>query len=537
MKERPIYNLRFRKNFGRIERIIDIPNLIDMQRQSYDSFLQKDVDPDKRERIGLQGVFQSVFPIRDFSGMSSLEFVKYSFGEVKYDEAECLARGMTYEVPMKITVRLVVYDLDKDTGSQTIRDIKEQDIYFGTIPLMTERGTFIINGTERVVVSQLHRSPGIFFDHDKGKTHSSGRLLYSARIIPLRGSWIDLEFDAKNVVYVRIDRRRKFPVTVLLKALGYTNQDLLNFFYERERIHVENGKLKREVNAETLLGKKNVRDILHPQTGEVLVRKNKKINKKDIQLLQEAKISALAVKMEDIQGFYLAQDVIDPESGEIIAQANEALTSEVLQRIFQKNIPYFDLLSIDGVNVSSSLRDTLVQDKIGSSEEAIIEIYKKLRPSNPPTLEVATHFFQNLFFNPENYDLSRVGRRKLNHRLELNIPEEEQTLRKEDILHAVKKLIETKDRMGRVDDIDHLGNRRVRAVGELLETQYRIGLVRMERSIKERMTLQEIETLMPHDLINPKPVAAVVKEFSGPVNFPSSWIRRIPFRRSPTSGD
>jgi len=515
MKERPIYNLRFRKNFGRIEKIIDIPNLIDMQRRSYESFLQKDVDPDKREKIGLQGVFQSVFPIRDFSGMSSLEFVRYSFGEVKYDEAECLARGMTYEVPMKITVRLVVYDLDKDTGSQNIRDIKEQDIYFGTIPLMTERGTFIINGTERVVVSQLHRSPGIFFDHDKGKTHSSGRLLYSARIIPLRGSWIDLEFDAKNVVYVRIDRRRKFPVTVLLKALGYSTQDLLNFFYERERIHVEDGKLKREVNAESLLGKRNARDIVHPQTGEVLVRRNKKINRRDIQLLQEAKITALAVKPEDIQGYYLAQDLVDPETGEIFASANDPLTPEVLQQVFQKNIPYFDLLYIDGVNVSSSLRDTLVQDKISSREEAVLEIYKKLRPSNPPTLEVATNFFNNLFFNAENDDLSRVGRRKLNRRLGLDIPEDELVLRKEDILHAVKKLIEIRDGLKPVDDIDHLGNRRVRAVGELLETQYRIGLVRMERSIKERMTLQEIETLMPHDLINPKPVAAVVKEFFG----------------------
>ncbi|MCJ7833291.1 MAG: DNA-directed RNA polymerase subunit beta, partial [Deltaproteobacteria bacterium] len=282
MKERSIHNVRFRKNFGRIEKIIDIPNLIDMQKQSYERFLQKDTDPEQREKVGLQGVFKSVFPIRDFSGMSSLEFVRYSFGDVKYDVPECLQRGMTYDVPMKITVRLIVYDLDKDTGSQTIRDIKEQDIYFGTIPLMTDKGTFIINGTERVVVSQLHRSPGIFFDHDKGKTHSSGRLLYSARIIPLRGSWIDLEFDAKNIVYVRIDRRRKFPVTILLKALGYSNQDLLNFFYERERITIEDGKLKREVNPDFLLGKKAPRDIVHPLTGEVIARKNKKINKRII---------------------------------------------------------------------------------------------------------------------------------------------------------------------------------------------------------------------------------------------------------------
>jgi DNA-directed RNA polymerase subunit beta len=515
MKERSIHNVRFRKNFGRIEKIIDIPNLIDMQKHSYERFLQKETDPEQRENIGLQAVFKSVFPIRDFSGMSSLEFVRYSFGEVKYDVGECLQRGMTYEVPMKITVRLIVYDLDKDTGSQTIRDIKEQDIYFGTIPLMTEKGTFIVNGTERVVVSQLHRSPGIFFDHDKGKTHSSGRLLYSARIIPLRGSWIDLEFDAKNILYVRIDRRRKFPVTILLKALGYTNQDLLNFFYERERITIEDGKLRREMNPDFLLGKKAPRDIIHPLSGEVIARKNKKINKKIIKMLQEAEITSLPAKSEDIEGFYLAQDAIDPETGEVLAASNEPLTKEKLTQIIQKKIASFDLLFIDGVNVSSSLRDTLVIDKIANSEEAILEIYKKLRPSNPPTLEVANNFFQNLFFNSENYDLSSVGRLKLNRRLSQDVLLTERTLRREDILMAVKKLIELKDTNGPVDDIDHLGNRRVRAVGELLENQYRIGLVRMERTIKERMTLQEIETLMPHDLINPKPVAAVVKEFFG----------------------
>jgi DNA-directed RNA polymerase subunit beta len=515
MKERSIHNVRFRKNFGRIEKIIDIPNLIDMQKQSYDRFLQKETDPEQRENTGLQAVFKSVFPIRDFSGMSSLEFVRYSFGEVKYDVGECLQRGMTYEVPMKITVRLIVYDLDKDTGSQTIRDIKEQDIYFGTIPLMTDKGTFIVNGTERVVVSQLHRSPGIFFDHDKGKTHSSGRLLYSARIIPLRGSWIDLEFDAKNILYVRIDRRRKFPVTILLKALGYSNQDLLNFFYERERITLEDGKLRREMNPDFLLGKKAPRDIIHPLTGEVIAKKNKKINKKIIKMLQEADITSLPARNEDIEGYYLAQDAIDPETGEVVAASNEALTREKLNLIIQKKISSFDLLFIDGVNVSSSLRDTLVIDKIANTEEAILEIYKKLRPSNPPTLEVANNFFQNLFFNSENYDLSSVGRLKLNRRLGQDVLLTERTLRKEDILLSVKKLIELKDTNGPVDDIDHLGNRRVRAVGELLENQYRIGLVRMERTIKERMTLQEIETLMPHDLINPKPVAAVVKEFFG----------------------
>jgi DNA-directed RNA polymerase subunit beta len=515
MKDRSFLNVRFRKNFGHIEKIIDIPNLMDMQKQSYERFLQYRGDPDKRENTGLQGVFKSVFPIRDFSGLSSLEFVRYSFGEVKYDEAECLQRGMTYDVPMKITVRLIVNDLDKDTGSQTIRDIKEQDIYFGTIPLMTEKGTFIVNGTERVVVSQLHRSPGVFFAHDKGKTHSSGRLLYSARVIPLRGSWIDLEFDPKNILFVRIDRRRKFPVTILLKALGYSNQELLNYFYERERINLEDGKIRREVNPDFLLGKKAPRDIVNPLTGEVIVRKNRKINKRIIKLLQDADIRSLPARAEDIEGYFLAQEVVDPETGEILIESNEELTREKLNLLLQKKTPFVDLLFIDGVNVSSSLRDTLIMDKVPGSEEAILEIYKKLRPSNPPTLEVATNFFYNLFFNPDNYDLSSVGRLKLNHRLGLEVPLEDRTLRKEDILLTVKKLIELKDTNGAVDDIDHLGNRRVRAVGELLENQYRIGLVRMERAIKERMTLQEIETLMPHDLINPKPVAAVVKEFFG----------------------
>ena len=515
MKDRSFLNVRFRKNFGNIEKIIDIPNLMDMQKQSYERFLQYHGDPDKRENTGLQGVYKSVFPIRDFSGLSSLEFVRYSFGEVKYDEAECLQRGMTYDVPMKITVRLIVNDLDKDTGSQTIRDIKEQDIYFGTIPLMTDKGTFIINGTERVVVSQLHRSPGVFFAHDKGKTHSSGRLLYSARVIPLRGSWIDLEFDPKNILFVRVDRRRKFPVTILLKALGYSSQELLNYFYERERINLEDGKIRREVNPDFLLGKKAPRDIMNPLTGEVIVRKNRKINKRIIKLLQEAEIRSLPARAEDLEGYFLAQEVVDPETGEVLIESNEELTRDKLNLLLQKKTPFVDLLFIDGVNVSSSLRDTLIMDKVPGSGEAILEIYKKLRPSNPPTLEVATNFFYNLFFNPDNYDLSSVGRLKLNHRLGLEVPLEERTLRKEDILLTVKKLIELKDTNGAVDDIDHLGNRRVRGVGELLENQYRIGLVRMERAIKERMTLQEIETLMPHDLINPKPVAAVVKEFFG----------------------
>jgi len=492
-----------------------MPNLIEMQRQSYSDFLQKDVPPDKRENIGLQAVFKSVFPIRDFSGLSSLEFVSYSFEKVKYDISECLAKGLTYETPIKITVRLVVYDVDKDTGAHSIRDIKEQEIYFGNLPLMTENGTFVINGSERVIVSQLHRSPGVFFDHDKGKTHSSGKLLYSARIIPLRGSWVDLEFDPKDILYVRIDRRRKFPVTLLLKALGFTSEDLLRYFYQTEKIRFTDKGVNREVDPQLLIGQRVHEDIVDTETKEVIVRKNKRITQAAVKKMSSGGVHEIPAKVEDFFGRYLAQDVIDPETGEVLLGLNEEFTEESYHLFREAGIEEIEVLFIDGINVSSSIRDTLKLDKVESQEEAIVDIYRKLRPSNPPTLEVATTFFEHLFFNSDHYDLSVVGRLKLNQRLNLDIPLEERTLRKEDIMSVVKELWELKDRQGPVDDIDHLGNRRVRAVGELLENQYRIGLVRMERAIKERMSLQEVETLMPHDLINSKPVSAVVKEFFG----------------------
>jgi DNA-directed RNA polymerase subunit beta len=507
---------KVRKNFGKIAKIIDIPNLIDMQKQSYERFMQMNVPDEKRQDIGLQGVFKSVFPIRDFSGTSSLEYVGYAFGEVKYDVEECLARGMTYEAPLKLTVRLVVYDVDKETETQSIRDIKEQEIYFGTLPLMTDRGTFIVNGTERVVVSQLHRSPGIFFDHDKGRTHSSGKLLYSARIIPLRGSWIDLEFDPKDILYVRIDRRRKFPVTLLLKALGWNAQDLLNMMYPTEVFELDDEGIFLKVDEDVLMGREMKRDLKDPETGKFLVRAGKKMNRRALKRLGELKVKRIETSEDDLVGRFVAADLADPNTGEVILPLNQPVTEEALIKLRAAGVKEVPVIYIDLMRSSSSFRDTLELDKVESEDDAIVDIYRKLRPSNPPTLEVARTFFNNLFFSAEHYDLSAVGRLKINFRLGFDgIPEDMRTLRREDILEAVKELIRLKDTEGQVDDIDHLGNRRVRAVGELLENQYRIGLVRMERAIKERMSLQEIEALMPHDLINSKPVSAVVKEFFG----------------------
>ena len=510
------HEYRVRKSFGKNKKIVDIPNLIQMQKESYELFLQRDIPPDARSDRGLQEVFRSVFPIEDFSGSASLEFVQYSFGEVKYDVDECLARGMTYEASVKIVVRLVVYDVDKDAGVRSIRDIKEQEIYFGTLPLMTDNGTFIINGTERVIVSQLHRSPGIFFDHDRGKTHSSGKILYSSRIIPLRGSWLDLEFDPKDILYIRIDRRRKFPVTVLLKGLGYSAEELLNYFYPSQKIYlIDSVKSEKELNPEILMGSRVSEDILNTETGEVIVKKNRKLGKQTLKRLQEMGISRLPMKTVELIGRVLAQDAIDYGTGEIVAECNDTINETVLAALTASGIESIDLLHLEGQDVSPSFRNTLLLDKVNSREDALIEIYRRLRPSNPPTLEVATEFFNNLFFNSDHYDLSEVGRLKLNLQLSLKVPLDVRTLRKEDILTAVRHLIRLKDSHGPVDDIDNLGNRRVRAVGELLENQYRIGLVRMERAIKERMTLQEVEALMPHDLINAKPVSAVVKEFFG----------------------
>ena len=526
-----------RLNFSKIERIMEIPNLIDVQRQSYESFLQKDVSPEDRKDMGMQAVFKSVFPIRDFNETASLEFVGYSLGEPKYEVDECRQRGMTYAAPLKVVVRLITYEVEEEErrSRPRVRDIKEQEVYFGEIPLMTDKGTFVINGTERVIVSQLNRSHGILFEHEKGKT-STGKPLYSARIIPHRGSWLDFEFDTKGLLYVRIDRRRKLHVTILLRALGYTEEQLLNHFYRIEKVFFKEDKVYKNVDFDLLVNKRATEDIKHPHTGELLVRKNRKITRPALKKLLDAKIKALALDPADLGGRYLAKNVLHPQTGEILFPANTELTPERVEEMRALGVKEFEILFIDQLNVSSTLRDTLSSDRIDETESrpieehhkqnpqektpnsvynSILEIYRRLRPSEPPTLETAKTFFDNLFFNPERYDLSRVGRLKINHRLKIDAPLDSRVLSKEDIVETVKYLIELKDGVGEVDEIDHLGNRRVRAVGELLENQYRIGLVRMERAIKERMSLQDVETLMPHDLVNPKPVSAVVKEFFG----------------------
>jgi len=513
-------NFRIRKNLGRISRVIEVPNLIDIQKSSYDKFLQATVLPSERVEVGLQAVFRSVFPIKDFNGTSELVFVSYNLEKPKYDVEECRQRGMTFAAPIKVTTQLMIYDT-REGGERVVRDIKEQEVYFGEIPLMTDTGTFIINGTERVVVSQLHRSPGVFFDHDKGKTHSSGKLLYSARVIPYRGSWLDFEFDPKDIIYVRIDRRRKMHATVLLRALGYSTQDLLNYFYSTETVYFEAAdKISRSVEYELLAGQRSTRDI---RVGnDIIVKKNTKFTKAAIKKLKEAKVDRLQVDIEEIVGKVAAHDVVDADTGEVLLEVNDEVTEDKLTKLKEANVASFKILFIDGLNVGSYLRDTLLAEKVKTTEDGIMEIYRRLRPGDPPTLDTARLLFNNLFFNPERYDLSRVGRLKLNYKFYRDLPEEQrpqldiQVLTAQDILETVRHLIELKNGRGSVDDIDHLGNRRVRAVGELMENQYRIGLVRMERAIKERMSMsQEIDTLMPHDLINAKPVSAVVKEYFG----------------------
>ena len=621
----PIYR-RYRKNFSKIKEVLDISNLIEVQKRSYEKFLQADVDPDKRESVGLQAVFKTVFPIKDFYETASLEFVSFRLTEPKYDVEECLLRGMTYAAPIKVTVRLVVWDVNEETKVKSIKAVKEQEVYFGEIPLMTENGTFIINGTERVIVSQLHRSPGVFFDQDQVKPHTGGKTFYYARIIPYRGSWIDFEFDQKDLLHVRIDRRRKIPVTVLLRALKYSGQELLDYFYHKEKIFYRKGKFLKEISKDVLVGQKATTDILDPETHKVILKKHRRITEDAFKRLEMTKINTIPMEDEDVLGKYLAKDIVDPETGEVVAECNKEVTQKLLDEMKERKMEEFEILFIDNINVSSSLRDTLVIDKIEltqeereklakdepekltrekESERSLIDIYKRLRPGDPPTIETARNLFFNLFFNPERYDLSKVGRMKLSHKLGLKgyplkvlvfterwkkealaagathagmkelvdrvlkgwldfdeaiatpeileldaeelkrlgdilhpigmmpnlkdgtitdnvqgtvrkiLEDEKATLRRRDILEVVKYLIKLKDGQGAVDDIDHLGNRRVRTVGELLENQYHIGLVRIERAIKERMSLQDVETLMPHDLINSKPLSAVIKEFFG----------------------
>jgi len=529
---------RIRKDFSKVPPILEIPNLIEIQKQSFERFLQTHVEPEKRENIGLQAVFNSVFPIKDFNDTASLEFVGYVLEEPKYDVQECLQRGMTYAAPFKVTIRLVAWD--ESEGSQTIRDVKEQEVYFGEIPIMTDNGTFIINGTERVIVSQLHRSPGIFFDTATSSTVSAaGKKIYSCRIIPYRGSWLDLEFDHKDLTYARIDRRRKIYATVLLKALGYTPEDLLAYFYKPELIRLDGKRTLKKVVPELLVGQRCTREV-KDDAGNILVRKDKKFTSAGVRKLVAEGIEWIQVGLDDIIRTDAVKrvapiDIVDESTGEVILECNEEISEAHVEELRSRGIHEFPLLYLDPISTGTALRDTLLADKTATQDEAILDIYRRLRPGDPPTVDTANNLFHNLFFNPERYDLSRVGRLKLNHKLSFNPDErvtatvsgggreeiplgELSTLRPEDILAAVKFLVDLKngsDPDKRVDDIDHLGNRRVRVVGELLENQYRIGLVRMERAIKERMSLQEIETLMPHDLINSKPVSAVIKEFFG----------------------
>lgn len=512
--EKSIAERRIRKEFGSKTKVVDIPDLIGMQRTSFEHFLQREVLPENREDIGIHSVFKSVFPIKDFTGTSSLEYVSYSFGDIKHSVEECISRGMTYEIPVNIKVRLVVYEVNREAGVTSIRDIKEQDIYFGNIPLMTKRGTFIINGTERAVVSQLHRSSGVFFDHDKGKNHSSGKIVYTARIIPVRGSWIDMEIDPKDIIYIRIDRRRKFPISILFKAFGYTTEDILALFYQKDFIVKRDGSYFKRFNPDNLKRHRASYDVIDPQTGEVAVKKGRLFTKRALKQLKDAGLEYIPIDKEELYGKASAESISHPRTEELIIKAGDLLNIEVLESIENAGLDSFKILYVDTYS-SDSMRKTLSVDKVSTRVEALMEIYRRLRPGNPATPEVAQEFLDHLFFKPAYYDLSNVGRLKMNHRLEIETDIEVKTLRKEDILLTAEKLVQLKDTQGAVDDIDHLGNRRVRAVGELLENQYRIGLVRMERAIKERMSMQEVDAMMPNDLVNPKPVSAVVREFFG----------------------
>ncbi len=506
---------RVRKFFGKLRQVDEMPNLIQVQKYSYDQFLQVDKPAGGRLDQGLQSVFKSVFPISDFAGTSTLEFIDYEFEAPKYDVEECQQRGMTFAAPLKVTLRLIVFEIDEETDAKSVKDIKEQDVYMGDMPLMTGHGTFVINGTERVIVSQMHRSPGVFFDHDKGKTHTSGKLLFAARIIPYRGSWLDFEFDAKDIVHVRIDRRRKIPVTTLLQALGYDAETILDSFYGKVTYTLTRKGWKTAFNPERLRGIKPQRDLVDARTGTVVVEAGRKITPRLARKLGEDGLKQLLVSDEDLYGHYISIDMVDMKTGEIFAEAGDEITEEMLASLKEAGFKTLDLLDIDHVNTGAFIRNTLALDKADSHEQALQDIYRVMRPGEPPTKETAENLFNGLFFDPDRYDLSAVGRVKMNMRLDLDCEDTVRTLRKEDILAVIKTLVDLRDGKGEIDDIDHLGNRRVRSVGELMANQYRIGLLRMERAIKERMSSVDIDTVMPHDLINAKPAAAAVREFFG----------------------
>jgi len=510
---------RIRKSFGRIPEVIRMPNLIEVQKSSYNQFLQKSIPHEERgDDDGMNGVFHSVFPVRDFSDRAVLEYVSFVFEPPKFDEEECQQRDITYAAPLKVKMRLVVFDIDDDTGARSVKDIKEQDVYMGDIPLMTEKGTFIVNGTERVIVSQMHRSPGVFFSHDKGKGHSSGKFLFSARIIPYRGSWLDFEFDAKDILYARIDRRRKLPATSILYALGMSKEEILEQYYKQ--IAFKRDKKKdgwtRPFNADDYRGAKLLRDLVDAKTGEIVAPAGRKLTKRGAKKLADDGLKNVLISNEEMSERFAAEDIVNMETGQIYAEAGDELSEEAMELINEAGITEISVLNIDFVNVGPYIRNTLAADKNDSRAGALVDIYRVMRPGEPPTTEAAEDLFNSLFFDKERYDLSAVGRVKMNLRMDLqDVGDDIRVLRSEDMLAVVDTLVKLKDGIGQVDDIDNLGNRRVRSVGELMQNQYRIGLLRMERAIKERMQSVDIETVMPHDLINAKPAAAVVREFFG----------------------
>ncbi len=503
---------RIRKDFGKLPQVMDVPYLLAIQLDSYYDFLQQDRSPDERHEVGLHAAFKSVFPIESFSGNAALEYVSYRFGTPAFDVKECQLRGVTYSAPLRVKVRLIIYD--RDSSNKAIKDIKEQEVYMGEIPLMTENGTFVINGTERVIVSQLHRSPGVFFDHDKGKSHSSGKLLYSARVIPYRGSWLDFEFDPKDNVFVRIDRRRKLPASVLMRALGMSTEEILDEFFETSKFHIEKSGFSVELVPSRLRGETATFDIKDGEGG-VIVEEGRRITQKHIRQLEKAGLERLEVPMEYLFGKTLAKDQIDTKTGELICPCNTEITPEVLERMAQGGITHIETLYTNDLDCGSFISDTLKLDTTGSQLEALVEIYRMMRPGEPPTKEAAETLFHNLFFTEDRYDLSGVGRMKFNRRLRRESDTGSGVLDRKDILDVLRELINIRNGFGDVDDIDHLGNRRIRCVGEMAENQFRVGLVRVERAVKERLSMAESEGLMPQDLINAKPVAAAVKEFFG----------------------
>ncbi|MGP6245282.1 DNA-directed RNA polymerase subunit beta, partial [Aeromonas salmonicida subsp. salmonicida] len=498
---------RIRKDFGKRDQVLDTPYLLSIQLDSFKQFIEADPEGE----YGLEAAFRSVFPITSYSGSAELQYVSYRLGEPVFDVKECQIRGVTYSAPLRVKLRMVLYDREAAAG--TVKDIKEQEVYMGEIPLMTENGTFVINGTERVIVSQLHRSPGVFFDHDKGKTHSSGKVLYNARVIPYRGSWLDFEFDAKDNLFVRIDRRRKLPASIILRALDFSSEEILANFFETIGFEVKDGKLMMDLVPERLRGETATFDIV--ANGAVVVETGRRVTARHIRQLEKDAVTQIEVPVEYVVGKVAAKNYTHPQTGEMVVTANQALSLEAVANLSQAGFKHFEVLFTNELDHGAYMSETLRIDSSSSRLEALVEIYRMMRPGEPPTREAAEQLFENLFFSSERYDLSTVGRMKFNRRLSREDETGAGTLTKDDIVEVMKRLIDIRNGNDEVDDIDHLGNRRIRSVGEMAENQFRVGLVRVERAVKERLSLGDLDTLMPQDLINAKPISAAVKEFFG----------------------